>query len=376
MKIKDNLKNIIKYPLILLFVGFIVGIFFLYMIFPDKEISEWENRYLSKAPEVRISDIADGTFMTKYEEYINDQIPMRDAFIKLKAICEICTFKIENNGIAKGKASYLFTKNTGDSSIFDKNISIISQFVESIDNPVKIAIAPNACGVLESNVPKGFAIVNQAAKLDELYGDKTLLKSAAVVDLKSVLNAHEDEYIYYKTDHHWTTLGAYYAYREISDNPVDISLVEKEIGAQYSDGFYGTLYAKYKGLFVDSDVITYYDIPVKEYVTDDTLRDGLLDKEKLGVFDKYGMFMYGNFGESKITTNAENGKELIVFKDSYANCLIPFLTYDYEYITIIDLRYYKGSVTELMNNNKSADVLFINNFDFVNEDNHFYKLMK
>ena len=70
------------------------------------------------------------------------------------------------------------------------------------------------------------------------------------------------------------------------------------------------------------------------------------------------------------------GKKLIIFKDSYANCLIPFLTHDYEYITLIDLRYYKDSVKELVENNKDADILFINNFDFLNEDNHFYKLMK
>ena len=159
---------------------------------------------------------------------------------------------------------------------------------------------------------------------------------------------------------------------------INLSTLEKG----EKDGFLGTLYAKYKGLFVKPDVITYYDIPIRSFVTVDTLRNSLLDKEKLSVFDKYGMFLYGNFGKSEIVSDESilseegKGKKLIIFKDSYANCLIPFLTHDYEYITLIDLRYYKDSVKELVENNKDADILFINNFDFLNEDNHFYKLMK
>ena len=369
-------KELLKYPLTICFSIFILLILVLYICIPDKEKSEWENRYLANKPEFSISDLADGSYMQKYEEYINDQAPFRDGFIKLKAIAEECLLKKENNGISKGKDSYLFTKGKDDTSLFDKNIGIISKFSEGINNDVIIAVAPNAAGIISSKVPKGFLMPNQAEKLEELYGDKSLLKEARVVDLKCVLKAHEDEYIYYKTDHHWTTLGAYYAYSEISENPIDIAEIEKSVGVNYSDGFLGTLYAKYKGIGVKPDVITYYDIPVKMYKTDDTERDGLLDKSKLSVFDKYGMFMYGNFGRCDITTSTENGKSAVIFKDSYANCLIPFMTYDYENIIVIDLRFYNGLVSELITDNADADIVFIYNFDFLNEDNHFYKLMK
>ena len=382
MKKNDFCKLIVGYPLTVCFSLFILVIFAMYFFMPDKELSEWENRYLAKAPEVRIGDLMDGSYMTKYENYINDQIPFRDGFIKLKAIGETCILKIENNGISKGKDSYLFTKGEEKTDIFDKNIAIISQFSEAVNNNVTVAIAPNASGVLMDKIPKGMIMPDQSEKLMEISGNNSLLKGARVVDLRSALLAHEDEYIYYKTDHHWTTLGAYYAYREISDNPVKIEDIEKDVKQETSEGFLGTLYAKYKGLFVDSDVINFYDIPVKEFITDETERDSLLDREKLKVFDKYGMFLFGNFGESKIVSDDSIVKEegrnrsLIVFKDSYANCLIPFLTYDYEYITLIDLRYYKGSVKELIASNSDADILFINNFDFLNEDNHFYKMMK
>lgn len=372
MNRNNSINKIINSPLTICFSVSIFMIVILAIIIPDKELSEWENRYLAKKPELSVMELLDGSYMSKYEEYINDQMPFRDQLIKLKALSETALLKVENNSIAKGRKSYLFTKNTGDTKVFDKNISIIGSFIEKCENDVTVVIAPNACGVIEDYVPVGFPNVNQGPKLEELSSDTSLLKGARVVDLSSVLKAHGDEYIYYRTDHHWTTDGAYYAYREISDNPVDIEGVSKSCSGR----FLGTLYAKYKGLNVEPDYITYYDIPIKSYVTDGTKRDGLYDMEKLDVFDKYGMFMWGNFGRCDLVSNTDNGKEAIIFKDSYANCLIPFMTFDYEKITIIDLRYFKDSVSELMEDNKGADVYFINNFDFLNEDNHFFKLMK
>lgn len=367
-----SLKNIIKSPLTICFSVSILFILILGFLLPDKELSEWENRYLTKRPGLSATELLDGSFMIKYEDYINDQMPFRDQFIKLKAISETVLLKIENNGIARGKSSYLFTKNTGDAATFDKNIAIIGEFISRCNNDVTVVVAPNACEVLGDYVPVGLPNVNQEQKLAELYEDNSLLKGARVVDLSSVLKAHGDEYIYYRTDHHWTTDGAYYAYREISDNPVNIRGISKSCSEQ----FLGTLYAKYKGLNVEPDYITYYDIPVKSYVTDEIERDGIYDISKLDVFDKYGMFMWGNFGRCDLVSNIENGKKAIIFKDSYANCLIPFMTYDYENITIIDLRYYKDSVSDFMLENEDSDVFFINNFDFLNEDNHFYKLLK
>lgn len=372
MNEKNSLKSILKYPLTVCFALFILCIFVLYYLIPVKEKSEWENRYLTQKPELSVGDLADGSYMRKYEDYINDQMPLRDSFITLKAGVENILLKIENNGISKGKDSYLFTKNIKDTSVFDKNVKIISDFSESIKNPVTVLIAPNACETLKDKVFTGFPSVNQGKKLEELYSDNSLLKSARVVDLKSVLDAHGDEYIYYRTDHHWTSLGAYYAYCEISGNPVNID----GLSVSYSDEFLGTLYAKYKGLFIEPDVISYYDIPVSSYTTDTELRDGLYDMEKLSVFDKYGMFMWGNFGRSDIKSYTSNGKRAVIFKDSYANCLIPFMTFDYEDITIIDLRYFNDSVDSMIKEYPDADVYFINNFDFLNEDNHFYKLMQ
>lgn len=375
MENKTNVKNsILKYPMTLITAVAIAVVFVSYFVCPDKEKSEWENRYLATMPELTVSNILDSSFMTGYEDYINDQLPIRDALIKVKAVSEAVLFKIENNGIVRGKNSQLFTKNIGNSSVFDKNIKIIDQFISTIPNNVTVAIAPNANGVLEGLVPKGMPEVNQGEKLEALMADNSLLKTAKVVNLKGVLDTHGDEYIYYRTDHHWTSLGAYYAYREILDNP---AFSADSVNTHTVEDFYGTLYAKYKGVGVVGDTITYYDIKVDSYNTVDGDFDSLYDMDKTEVFDKYAMFMRGNPAKAQIhSSECQNGKSLVVFKDSYANCLIPYLTYDYENITLIDLRYFGESVKSFMEENKDADVLFLNNFDFLNEDNHFYKLVK
>lgn len=377
---KNNIKisNLRKSPLTVCFSLFILAFSVLYFIFPDKEISEWENRYLALEPQASIRDIADGSFMKKYEDYINDQVPFRDTLIKLKAVAETMLLKVENNNIARGEDSQLFTKNTGDAKQFDKNIEIITQFVSKLEageaenRNVKIAIAPNACGVIKSKIPLGFPCIDQSEKLADFKASEPLLKGARVVDLSSALEAHEDEYIYYRTDHHWTSLGAYYAYCDISENPIDLS----QLKGNSCEGFYGTLYAKYKGLFVKPDTISYYDIPVKKYIADNEQYDSIYDTTKLSEFDKYAVFMRGNFGRCEIETNTHSGKKAIIFKDSYANSVIPYLTFDYENIIVIDLRFYSESIETLLSENEEADILLIYNFDFLNEDNHFYKLMK
>lgn len=369
---KKKFRELTEYPLVIIFAIFIVAFFACYLFVPSKEKSEWENRYLAKRPELSLADVADGSFMQKFESYTNDQIAGRDLFIKIKAVCEMSLLKNCNNGIVRGKESNLYTEDISDASLFIKNKDVIKKFIEQTDKTVTVAIAPNACEVNKELIPVGMPCPDQASFISNFNQEISLLKNTHVVDLVEALSGHGEEYLYYRTDHHWTTIGAYLAYREISNNPIEIStLNENKI-----ENFYGTLYAKYKGLSIKPDVISYYDIPIKEAVFGDVKTDTLYDLSKADVFDKYGLFLYGNSGYSNIKTKCENGKSLIVFKDSYANSVIPFLTFDYSDITIIDLRYYGESVKELISEDNNSDILILYNFDFLNEDKHMYKLLK
>lgn len=373
-KANNILNKILECSLGFITALIIVVVFALFVTSEDKEKSEWENRYLQGFPTVTFGNVKDGTFMREFDDYAADQMPFRDGFIKIKSLCEMAIFKQENNGIVKGKDGQLFTKHTEDTKIFDKNANTISKYLSILSNEnrnVTVAVIPNATGILLDKVPEGMPNINQIEKIDEFNSDISLLRNVNVIDLSRGLKKHEGEYIYYRTDHHWTTSGAYIAYSEISKTPVSIEQLNKNS----VDDFYGTLYAKYKGTGVKCDIIDYYDISIDSLTFDDEVKDTLYDLSKIQVFDKYGLFLFGNKGKCVINShNANNGKKLIVFKDSYANSLIPFLTYDYDEITIVDLRYFAGSVSELIEEKNDAEILFLYNFDFMNEDNHFFKL--
>ena len=151
--------------------------------------------------------------------------------------------------------------------------------------------------------------------------------------------------------------------------PRDITRYEK--GS--ADDFRGTHYAKYKGS-VRPDRIEYYDVVIKRLELEGRTVDNLIDREKFSTFDKYGAFMYGNDGLEVVDTGNDTGRTLIIIKDSYANCLIPYLAMNYDKIMVIDLRYFGGSVAEKLSENEDADILLMYNWTFVNDDNHFYKL--
>lgn len=378
---KEKLTSIIKYPIVMVFGAFVLVMFALYLVLPDNDFSDVENRNLQTMPSVSFSSLGDGSYMTKFETYTTEQLPFREALVKVKALIKQMTLSNENNGIVRGKDDYLFEVSYGLSGQYGKNVAAIKKFSSDLNRPVSIAIAPTATGILTDHVPKGFKTIDQKAEIDKLR--KNLTESTLnvnFVDLYDTIEAHakSSEQMYYRTDHHWTSLAAYYAYEEIVDEPIELDSL---IG-YFTDDFYGTHFAKFKEFNIKPDTLTYYDIPIVSLERSDGTYDSLYDLEKLKIYDKYAMFMHGN--DDLLTVNAKNfveskeedsaGRSVIVFKDSYANCLIPYLTYNYDTITVVDLRYYSDSVADLLNSNEDADILLLYNFDFINEDNHFYRL--
>lgn len=370
-----HLKKIKEYPLLFITVVLLAGMFLLYLCKSDTAFSDMENRYLAERPKATLQTLADGTFMQAFETYTDEQIPFRNTLIQAKSVMERLLLKDENNGITLGKDGYLFEKVLHTSDQLYKNEAIIENFVKNTNRDVYVAIAPNAGEMLPELVPAGFPHIEQGKEITAFYEQLTALGNCRTIDLKSALTGHDEEQLYYRTDHHWTTQGAYYGYEAVCNQmgniPVDISTLT----AHQVPDFYGTLYAKYKGVGVVPDTITYYDVPITSLSVESGVKSSLYDMEKTQIYDKYAMFLYGNDGISTIQAeNAGNGKKLIIFKDSYANCVIPFLTYNYDTITIVDLRYFGDSVAQLLQKEGSADILFLYNFSHLNEDNHFYRL--
>lgn len=372
---KSELKRITKYPIVAIFALVCICMLAGYIVLPQNDFSDMENRFLQKRPELTSASLADGSFMETFETYTNEQIPLRNVFVKCKAVFVWLTGSSENDGIAKGDGGYLFDKVAATSDKAAKNIAAIKNFAASSDRDIYIAIAPTSTWINADKLPKGMPVLDEVSLSNELTLALSNIPSAHMIYLYDTLNKHKNEQIFYRTDHHWTTLGAGYAYEEIASamgfEAKDITQYEKHV----ADDFLGTHYAKYKGVFVEPDKLEYYDVPIKALELEGRMVDNLIDEEKLKGYDKYAAFMYGNDGRYVVNADKGLGRDLFILKDSYANCLIPYLTMDYDTITVMDLRYFGGKVADELAADPDADVLLLYNWTFVNEDNHFFKLV-
>ena len=381
MKEKVKIKNFINYPLTICFFAVCIMVFLGYLLMGDTQFSDMENRYLALRPSISLQALSDGSFMQNFENYCNEQVPGRNLLVKAKAGISQLMFMCENDGVAKGSDGYLFEKVTGESPQASKNISAITNFAKTAgerDRDVFIAVAPTSVWINENRLPKGMPVLDEKSlseKLSESIEKTDFVDKVHVIDLYTPLSEHKNEDLYYRTDHHWTTPGAGYAYeaimREMGEKPGDISAYDRNTRSD----FYGTAYAKYKGVGVNPDSIEYYDVPIEELRLEKRTVYNLYDLDKLDTYDKYAMFMYGNDGCYEVLSGNEGGK-IIVLKDSYANCLIPYLTMNFNDIIVVDLRYFGGSVQEMLDSNPDAEILLLYNWSFVNDDNHFYKLVK
>lgn len=358
----------------------------LFLFKEQVSFSELENRYLAKKPLFSMEKFIQGSFSKEYETYVNEQFPWRDKWIILKADLESYLGKLENNGVIKGKEGYLFNKNVSLSNQGDKNISLLKKFGEEMevfqkenDQEVKvsISIAPNSYGILEEHLPAGLPNINQKNILDQWKEELVNAKALSYLDLVPILEQNKNEYIYYKTDHHWTSLGAYYAYLTFCE---DNNLQPVTLGSQGTNiihNFYGTYYSKYLGSKVDPDKLTVYDqSDITTYVLEEEY-DGVLDYRVLNTRDKYAAFLFGNHPYMKIVSHnvEDKQKKILIIKDSYANCLVPFLTNHYSSIYVVDLRYYKENILDLLKEEEIKEVWILYNFDTFADDNHFYRLL-
>ena len=375
------MKNIVKYPLLIIFAAFIAVFSVLDMFVNRKVFSETENRFLEQKPSFSVKTLMNGKFTTKYETYINDQFVLRDSWINLKSKAEYFIGKQENNSVIYGKDGYMFEKyDRPDEERIAKNIADVNVFFEkySKTTPITFAIIPNSYTILKNKLPFGVELADQFAFIDELY-EQVKPTGAATVSLKESLLAHDQNYIFYKTDHHWTTYGAYLAYSDfVTAKGLKPIAYESLKGTEVQD-FYGTYFSKTKFFATEPDIITYLDIPTTSVTIDGktTIENadkkevqvtGLYNLEQFEKRDKYAGFLYGNNGITKIKSqnnqNKTEGKEtkILVIKDSYGNSFVPYLTYNYDEVVVIDLRAITVNISEFMAENSFDDVLFIYNF--------------
>ena len=347
------MKKAMQITTAVIFCLFIGGFGILHLAQPDREFSPTENRNLSQLPAFSWETLVDGSFTADLEEYLSDQFPMRDDWMGLKARYEYLLGKREfHNVFLCGDT--LISKIT-DTSRAQQNLEHIKKLLEKTDKPVYLGLIPTAAEIWSDKLPAGATVFDQTAYLEQA---KEL--GAIWVDMIGVLSEHSDEQIFYRTDHHWTSLGAYYGYTALME-AAGMEAAALGEGKTVSEDFLGTLYSTSGIHWLNPDTIEYYvfddAITVENGLTGEI--GGLYAEIKLEEKDKYSSFMGGNNPLYIIRNpNAATDKKLLVVRDSYTDSLAPFLSQTYSEIHLIDLRYFRTSVAAYAQMTK-VDEIFI-----------------
>lgn len=361
--------------IIVMFFVYVGVIILLNILTPVRTFSNEENRELQTMPKFSFLKLKSGEFTKQFDAYIADQFPKRDFFVGVKSKSEMLLGKKENNDVYKGKDGYLMQKFAHeDEKVAKQKITAINLFFKKIGNVNKyFLLAPNSIEILKDKLPFDAPVQSEVSYMNEMK--KALNGDVKFVDVYNTLTSKKEEYIYYKTDHHWTTDGAYYAYEKFCE---DAGIVRQEKDKfnikTVTKNFYGTSYSKGGFKDVTPDTIKIYEPKEKrnyivQYLDTKTRSNTLYSMKSLKEKDKYAVFFGGNHPLLKITTGVKNSKKLLVIKDSYANSFVPFLTSAYSEIYMVDLRYYDDSVSQLVKSNKISNVLFLyNTSTFADDD--------
>ena len=367
---KDFWNKLKKYPLVIYFAVVLYVISIADLFSPIEERSETENRRLAEFPKFSWSQLFHNEYTPKIEDFTEDHFIMRDKWISLKSISESLLGKQENNGVVYGKDGYMFTKFLKtDYKQMKKNIDTVNTFIERhSDRDVRFLLAPTAPGVMTNKiVSKEGPIIDTDYILG--YAEENIINDA-LINVQPVLSQHTDEYIYYRTDHHWTTYGAYYAYEEyMREIGKDFTTIDNYNMIDVED-FLGTHFSKAKSYNVKPDILSYIDIDATINIDGKEL--SIYDKEKLDTRDKYAMFMRGNPGHAIVKGNGEG--KVMVIKDSYANSFMPFMINDFEEIHIFDLRYITLGLDKFIEENNYDEILILYNCETLLSDKDITKL--
>jgi hypothetical protein len=184
------------------------------------------------------------------------------------------------------------------------------------------------------------------------------------------MRAHRNEYIYFRTDHHWTALGGYYAYVDWCNTKgiAPIPLSQYNTATYY--GFTGTFYTaagQSSSLKENADNVVTYE-PFNNHTCTITRVDGteykwdvVKDVSDYGSTLKYLTFIGGAHPLTEIhNPNINNGSSIVVVKESYGNAFVPFLVDSYEYVYVIDYRHWSGDLADFVTDKGIDDVLFLN----------------
>jgi len=350
-----------------IFICMIILVFSVADLFNEERFfSEAENRILADKPELTKENLLSGEYMTDYETYLNDQFVSRDIWIRMKTGMDMLLQKKEINGVYLAENDYLIEQHLPEDfpqKTVEKKVALLQKLVEAFPK-TEVMLVPTADNILTDKLPE-FA---------PYYDDKALIDQVAqtigedrVINVYNILKEHKDEDIYYRTDHHWTTLGAYYAYQVWADKKVGMpAKYDPQELVTVTEDFKGTIQAKLN-MEVEGEKIQVFPQTLEQKVkikydfmeeTDSFYEDSHLDTK-----NKYGYFLDDNHGLVEIDIKRVRERTLFVIKDSYANTFLPLIANHYSKIYVLDLRYFNGNLFDFMKqyDNGKMEILVLYN---------------
>lgn len=342
-------------------------------IIPTKSFSEQENRYMAKFPKFTFENLVSGKYSEELNDYINDYFVFRNAWLKTKSFTELALGKKENNGVYIGKNGFLFEKfEFGEEELKNvkSTLKSMNNLTNKIDIPIYFALVPNAIYINSDKLPDNVEVDNQEEIIDKIYENT---QNTINIDTVDILKENKENYIYFKTDHHFTSDGAYLVYLKFCEkaniSPVTLENYERKC---ISEEFLGTFDSKAQIPNQEKDKIYVYmndnNRTVKSAIYDNKETNKIYNEEYLSKKDKYSYFLNGNNSKVAIKTNIQNGKKLLLIKDSYSHIMAQFLCQNFEELHFIDPRYYTGNLNDYIEENNITDILFLYNVSTFVED--------
>ena len=338
-----------------IFCAFLAGFGILHILLPDKDFSAVENRSLAQVPEFSWKGLLDGSFTAGVETYLEDQFPLRDGWMGLKNRYEYLLGKREFHGVYLcGDRLIHKLEDTGRA---EQNIEFVRRLTELTDIPVYLGMIPTAAEAYRGLLPAGSENFDQTAYLEQV---KAGVPDAVWVDIAGRLRQSASANLFYRTDHHWTSAGAWEGYAALMD-AMGEPFAPLGSPETVSENFNGTLYSTSGVHWLPPDSIQRY-IPGDGVTVEDVLGQethGLYVERFLGEKDQYSSFLGGNAPLYIIRSpQAASGRKNLVVRDSYSDSLAPFLTQDFGEIHLLDLRYNRTSVAQYAADN-GVDLIFV-----------------
>ncbi|MBR5445501.1 MAG: hypothetical protein IKV57_05235 [Clostridia bacterium] len=400
-------NKVINITTSVLFAVIIFAFAIAFVIVPDSDFSEEENRSLTTFPKFSWEALMDGSFSSKINEYFADQFPARNSLVGIKGVTETAFGKGENNGVLLGKNGQLAVRlfniyksrleRVADMDYFvsetvTQSVDALNAWAKDSSVPVATILPPRTVDVAAS----AFRYPTEISDSLQTLLSETIAPEANYIDLLPLMREKYDagEYVYLRTDHHWTTYGAYIAYTELMKSwglEADI-LTMDAFSVETVENFYGTTWSKSGYKFIAPETLEVWTAGNEDRFTTSCISEkqvkgedgkpvavkeayktfsGWLDRSFLTQKDKYGAFLAGTHNEQTVFLDDGNtGRErLLIVKDSFAHTMVPFLAQHFD-LVIINLAAKVANITEYVEEYDCDRVVVVYNWANLIENNN------